>query len=70
MCLCACMWAHVSKIYYGCNIEDTGKIGFRDDKFDAIFGGRDKLIDYMTEIDREECQKLFEDYLNMEHQIY
>ena len=70
MCLCACMWAHVSKIYYGCNVEDTGKIGFRDDKFDAIFGGRDKLIDYMTEIDREECQKLFEDYLNMEHQIY
>ncbi len=24
MCLCACMWANISKIYYGCNIADNG----------------------------------------------
>ena len=41
MCLCACMWANISKIYCGCTIEDNGKIGFRDDKFDELFGGRD-----------------------------
>ena len=33
MCLCACMWANIDKIYYGCTIEDNGLIGFRDDKF-------------------------------------
>ena len=70
MCLCACMWANISKIYYGCNIADNGLIGFRDDKFDKIFGGRDKLEGYMTEIDREECLALFRDYMAMSHENY
>ena len=70
MCLCACMWANISKIYYGCTIEDNGLIGFRDDKFDKIFGGRDKLEGYMTEIDREECLALFRDYMAMSHENY
>lgn len=65
MCLCACMWANISKIYYGCTIADNEIIGFRDNKFDQIFGGRDKLGDYMTEIDREACLRLFQDYSRM-----
>lgn len=65
MCLCACMWANISKIYYGCTIADNEIIGFRDNKFDQIFGGRDKLGDYMTEIDREACLRLFQDYSKM-----
>ena len=70
MCLCACMWANISKIYYGCTIEDNSIIGFRDGKFDEIFGGRDKLGDYMQEIDRKECLQLFEEYSNMQHEKY
>lgn len=66
MCLCACMWANISKIYYGCTIADNEIIGFRDNKFDQIFGGRDKLGDYMTEIDREACLRLFQDYSKMD----
>ena len=66
MCLCACMWANISKIYYGCTIADNEIIGFRDNKFDQIFGGRDKLGDYMTEIDREACLRLFQDYSKMQ----
>lgn len=65
MCLCACMWANISKIYYGCTIADNEIIGFRDNKFDQIFGGRDKLGDYMTEVDREVCLCLFHDYSEM-----
>ena len=65
MCLCACMWANISTIYYGCTIADNEIIGFRDNKFDQIFGGRDKLGDYMTEIDREACLRLFHDYIEM-----
>lgn len=65
MCLCACMWANISKIYYGCTIADNEIIGFRDNKFDQIFGGRDKLGDYMAEIDREACLRLFHDYIEM-----
>lgn len=62
MCLCACMWANIDKIYYGCTIEDNEMIGFRDNKFDKIFGGRDKLGDFMEMIDRNECLKLFEEF--------
>lgn len=70
MCLCACMWANISKIYYGCTIADNEIIGFRDNKFDQIFGGRDKLGDYMTEIDREACLRLFLDYSEMQAPKY
>lgn len=70
MCLCACMWANISKIYYGCTIADNEIIGFRDNKFDQIFGGRDKLGDYMTEIDREACLRIFHDYSKMDATKY
>ena len=70
MCLCACMWANIDKIYYGCTIEDNGIIGFRDDKFDQIFGGRDKLPGFMTKLDRMACLELFEEYAAGNHQNY
>lgn len=70
MCLCACLWANISKIYYGCTIADNEIIGFRDNKFDQIFGGRDKLGDYMTEVDREACLRLFQDYSKMDAAKY
>ena len=70
MCLCACMWANISKIYYGCTIADNGRIGFRDDKFNDIFGGREKLGDFMEEMDRDECLKLFDEYMSLQHDNY
>ena len=70
MCLCACMWANISKIYYGCTIEDNGLIGFRDDTFDRIFGGRDKLGSLMEQLDRDACLALFEEYRTMQHETY
>lgn len=70
MCLCASMWANISRVYYGCTIEDNGRIGFRDDRFNDIFGGREKLGDYLTEMNRKECLKLFDEYLSLNHEIY
>lgn len=62
MCLCACMWANISKIYYGCTIDDNSKIGFRDSKFDDLMGGREKLNNYLECVDRESCLELFDEY--------
>lgn len=70
MCLCACLWANISKIYYGCTIEDNGRIGFRDEKFDGLFSGRDRLGDYLVELDRKECLELFDEYLETQHKLY
>ena len=70
MCLCACLWANIDKVYYGCTIADNGMIGFRDDKFDGLFSGRDKLTGYLNELDRDACLKLFEEYMSMQHEIY
>lgn len=70
MCLCACMWANIDKVYYGCTIADNGKIGFRDDKFNDIFGGRDKLQDYLCQIDRDACVDLYDEYMKLDATKY
>ncbi len=71
MCLAACMWANISKVYYGCTIEDNSIIGFRDAKFDNLMGGRSKLSSYLEEFEREECLKLFDEYTKIkDRKIY
>lgn len=62
MCLCACLWANISKIYYGCTIKDNEFIGFRDSDFDKVIGKRELLNDKLVQMNREECLKLFEEY--------
>lgn len=60
MCLGAILWSNIDKVYYGCNIEDTEKIGFRDKKFYAFSG--EKKAEFVSELDRNECLKLYEEY--------
>lgn len=60
MCLGAILWSNISKVYYGCNIVDTEKIGFRD----KVFYEFDKSK-FMKELDREACLKLYEEYNNI-----
>lgn len=70
MCLCACMWANIDKIYYGATIEDNARIGFRDEKFEHIFNGREKLHNYLINIDRDACLELYKEYEEMDKTIY
>ena len=70
MCLAACLWANIEKVYYGCTIEDNEKIGFRDKKFDDLFGGREALRDYLIPMDRDACLALFEEYNGLEGERY
>jgi tRNA(Arg) A34 adenosine deaminase TadA len=69
MCLCACLWANISHIYYGCTIADNALIGFRDAQFDEQFGGRDTFKDILIPLDRDACLALFEEYRQMEDVI-
>ena len=66
MCLGAILWANIDKVYYGCNVLDTDKIGFRDDVFYARFHSRESVCE---ELDREECLKLYEEYLSLEGNV-
>ena len=70
MCLCACLWANIDKVYYGCTIADNSMIGFRDEHFDQLTGGREALSDYLVCIDRDACLELFKVYDASKHGTY
>lgn len=66
MCLGAILWANINHVFQGCNIQDAEKIGFRDSKFYDYLHGKTNLLK-IEEINRKDCQKLFEDYANSEN---
>lgn len=61
MCLGGILWSNISNAYYGCNVEDTDKIGFRDDIFYKYLNGESDILT-LKEEEREECLKLFKEY--------
>ena len=65
MCFGAILWAGIDKVYYGCNVSDTEKIGFKDSDFYKAVGGGGGLL--LEETDRAECLELFEKYQNTEN---
>jgi guanine deaminase len=71
MCKGAVLWANIEKVYYGCGIKDTDRIGFRDEVFYQNWEQTDEgKADFGEELEREACLKLFDDYEKMEHIIY
>ena len=70
MCLAACLWANIKTVRYGCTIEDTDRIGFRDRLFEGILGKRKLPKGFLTEFSREECLELFEEYAAMDAERY
>lgn len=70
MCLSAIIWSNIKNIYYGCTREDAEEIGFRDNAIYEYLKGEDKSLISLTQIDREECIKAFEEYKKRNGIIY
>ena len=69
MCLSACLWANINKVYYGCDLKENEKIGFRDNKFDKLLGEKANLKNFLVQVDEDACKKLFEKYQNQVNKI-
>lgn len=69
MCKGAILWANIEEVFYGCTTEDTDRIGFRDDVFYENWNKGDSN-NYGVMQDREACLELFDEYYNMQHEIY
>lgn len=64
MCMGAILWANISKVYFGCNTTDTEEIGFRDKVFYEF--DEKKKKEMIIEMDRDECKKLYAEYMEDE----
>lgn len=69
MCLGGILWSNIKKVYYGCTISDTDRIGFRDETFYNNWNDRTGN-GLLEELDRVECNVLFDDYVSNSHEIY
>lgn len=74
MCLSAIIWANIKKVYYGNTKEDAANIGFRDDYIYDYIGKLekeqvDKKVLALKELNREDAQKVFEQYKQDEDKI-
>lgn len=68
MCMSAALWAGIEKIVYGCTVNDTADIGFKDDDFyEAIKSGEPIPLECD---DRDECLELFKEYNGLRAQRY
>lgn len=63
MCQGAIQWSNIEHVYSGCTIEDAENIGFRD----KVFHEQER---HEIRLDRDECLKLFEDYIKTDPDNY
>ena len=59
MCLSAIMWSNIKKVYYGCSVEDTDKIGFRDGFIYDWLENRDTKVLDLEQLERDSAIEAF-----------
>ena len=70
MCLSAIIWANIKNVYYGTNLSDASKIGFRDDFIYNFIKNNDREVLKLEQIDHDKCLELFNEYINNNKEIY
>lgn len=70
MCLSAIIWANIKEVYYGTDLSDAEKIGFRDDFIYEYLKGNNKEILSIEQLNHDECSELFKEYSDKNKEIY
>ena len=72
MCMSAIIWANIKEVYYGTDVIEAAKIGFRDDFIYKFLneGCNNTDILVMKQIEKDKCIKLFEEYKNNNKELY
>lgn len=70
MCLSAIIWSNIKTVYYGTNLDDASKIGFRDDFIYEFIKNNNEETLKLEQLDREECLELFNEYADKNKEIY
>ncbi len=70
MCLSAIIWANIKTVYYGTDLNDVEKIGFRDNFIYKFINENNSNILNLKQLNRVECKALFDEYKNKNKEIY
>ena len=70
MCLSAIIWANIKRVYYGTNLDEAERIGFRDDFIYNYLNNIDNSILDINQLDHDACLQLFSEYEEMTKEIY
>ena len=72
LCISAIIWSNIKQIYYGAELEDAAKIGFRDDYIYNFIknNNKDKNVLNIEKIESKECIDLLEEYHNKSKEMY
>lgn len=65
MCLSAIIWSNIKEVYYGTELKEAEKIGFRDQMIYDFINGKSKLLK-INQKDHDLCIKLFQEYKDKE----
>lgn len=70
MCLSAIIWSNIKEVYFGTNLSEAEKIGFRDKKIYDFLNGNDLKLLNICQKDHDLCLELFNEYENKNKEIY
>lgn len=63
MCSSAIKWAKIKQVYYACGYDEAERIGFNE-----LEGNNEGYTE--TQIESEECKKLYDEYMNLNRKKY
>ena len=70
MCLSAIIWSNIKTVYYGTDLKDAERIGFRDDFIYNYIKNNDSSVLELKQTNHDECLELFNEYSEKGKEIY